>query len=54
VILFERLLEKQYRRLREVVQGPDGALYILTSNLDGQGVPPPDGDRVLRLSIVAP
>ena len=52
VILFERLLAQQYGRLRDVVQGPDGALYVLTSNLDGRGVPPPDGDRVLRLSFV--
>jgi hypothetical protein len=34
--------------------GPDGALYVLTSNLDAWGVPPPYGDRVLRLSFVAP
>ena len=54
VILFERLLAQQYGRLRDVEQGPDGALYILTSNLDGRGVPPPDGDRVLRLSFVTP
>ena len=54
VILFERLLAQQYGRLRDVEQGPDGALYVLTSNLDGRGVPPPDGDRVLRLSFEAP
>jgi glucose/arabinose dehydrogenase len=35
-----RTLEKQYGRLRDVEQRPDGALYILTSNLDGRGVPP--------------
>jgi hypothetical protein len=37
-----------------VVQGPDRAFYVLTSNLGGRGVPPPDGDRVLRLSFVTP
>jgi glucose/arabinose dehydrogenase len=52
VILFVRLLAQQYGRLRDVEQGPDGALYVLTSNLDGRGTPPPDGDRVLRLSFV--
>jgi len=52
VVKFERLFAQQYGRLRDVAQGPDGALYILTSNLDGRGVPPPDGDRVLRLSFV--
>ena len=54
MILFERLLEKQYGRLRDVEQAPDGALYVLTGNLDGRGVPSPDGDRVLRLRFVAP
>ena len=54
VILFERLLAQQYGRLRDVEPGPDGALYVLTSKLDGRGVPAPDGDRVLRLSFAAP
>jgi aldose sugar dehydrogenase len=54
VALFERLLAQQYGRLRDVVQGPDGARYVLTSNLDGRGVPPPDGDRLLRLTFAAP
>jgi glucose/arabinose dehydrogenase len=54
VVLFERLFAQQYGRLRDVEQGADGALYILTSNLDGRGTPTPDGDRVLRLSFVTP
>ena len=28
-----------YGRLRTVVEGPDGCLYVLTSNRDGRGVP---------------
>lgn len=47
----ERLLVGQYGRLREVAEGPDGALYILTSNSDGRGVPRPGGDQVLRLTL---
>jgi aldose sugar dehydrogenase len=47
----EQLLAGQYGRLRDVVVGPDGAYYILTSNLDGRGTPPPDGDKVLRLTV---
>jgi aldose sugar dehydrogenase len=47
-----RSLAQQYGRLRDVVQGPDGEVYILSSNLDGRGTLTPDGDRVLRLSFV--
>lgn len=36
-------------RLRDVVEGPDGALYILTSNRDGQGTPRPGDDHIYRL-----
>lgn len=45
----ERLLEGRFGRLRDVVVGPDGALYICTSNRDGRGSPAQDDDRVLRL-----
>lgn len=36
-------------RLREVVMGPDGHLYVTTSNCDGRGTCPADRDRVLRI-----
>lgn len=51
VVSFERLLVQQYGRLRDVVEGPDGLLYVLTSNRDGRGNPMPDDDRVLRLTV---
>ena len=51
VAAFERLLQGQYGRLRDVVEGPDGALYLTTSNRDGRGSPTANGDRVLRLSV---
>ncbi|MCU0501286.1 MAG: PQQ-dependent sugar dehydrogenase [Anaerolineae bacterium] len=47
----DRLFAGQYGRLRDVAEGPDGAIYILTSNGDGRGNLPPDGDRVLRLTF---
>ncbi len=43
------LLSGTYGRLRDVVAGPDGALYVTTSNRDGRGSPAPDDDRILRV-----
>ena len=51
VVNFETLFERQFGRLRDVVDGPDGALYILTSNRDRRGSPAPDDDRVIRLTV---
>ncbi|HEY3445023.1 MAG TPA: PQQ-dependent sugar dehydrogenase [Myxococcales bacterium] len=36
-------------RLREVVMGPDGALYVTTSNCDGRGICPKEKDKVVRV-----
>ena len=49
VLSQERLLERQYGRIREVAEGPDGALYFSTSNRDGRGTPARDDDRIMRL-----
>jgi glucose/arabinose dehydrogenase len=38
-----------YGRLRDVVAGPDGNLYVLTNNRDRRGNPHKDDDRILRL-----
>jgi glucose/arabinose dehydrogenase len=32
----ERLLVDQHHRIRDVRQGPDGAIYVLTDEKDGQ------------------
>jgi glucose/arabinose dehydrogenase len=48
VVRQERVLEG-FGRLRDVVEGPDGALYVLTSNRDGRGSPAPEDDRILRI-----
>jgi glucose/arabinose dehydrogenase len=50
-LALQPLLKGVYGRLRDVAQGPDGAIYVLTSNGDGRGVLPADGDRVLRLAF---
>ncbi len=36
-------------RVREVVQGPDGALWVTTSNCDGRGTCPAEKDVVARI-----
>jgi glucose/arabinose dehydrogenase len=46
----EVLLEGEYGRLRTVRVGPDGALYVLTSNRDGRGSPVDEDDRLLRVT----
>lgn len=51
VLTFERLLTGRFGRLRDVAQGPDGAIYILTSNRDGRGQPSAGDDKVLRLVV---
>lgn len=40
----------EFGRFREVVTGPDGMLYITTSNRDGRGFPAGDDDRILRVN----
>lgn len=54
----QALLEGEFGRLRAVHAGPDGELYVLTSNTDGRGEPmreTPDGplvdDRMLRVTL---
>jgi len=37
-------------RIRDVVLGPDGFLYITTSNRDGRGSPAPEDDKILRIN----
>jgi len=43
-------LRGEFGRLREAVMGPDGALYLTTSNCDGRGNCPADGDKILRVT----
>lgn len=49
VVSQERLFENQYGRIRDVAEGPDGAIYFSTSNRDGRGSPASDDDRILKL-----
>lgn len=45
----ERYLENEYGRLRAVGVGPNGAIYVSTSNRDGRGEPDDSDDRILRI-----
>lgn len=45
----ERLLDGTFGRLRDVIVGPDGFLYVCTNNRDGRGSPTASDDRILRL-----
>ena len=36
-------------RIRDVIQGDDGYIYIITSNTDGKGFPSSDDDMLLRI-----
>lgn len=45
----ESWFKNEYGRLREVVQGKDGSIYIATSNRDGRRNPDVSDDRIIRL-----
>ena len=48
VSINEVYLNGEYGRLRDVIMGPDGGLYVSTSNCDGRGNCG-DGDKILRI-----
>jgi len=49
VLETERLLMGRYGRLRDVLVGPRGEIYLATSNRDGRGSPAADDDRIIRI-----
>ena len=50
VIEREALFRNEFGRLRDVLVGPDGAVYLATSNHDGRGNAAPNDDRILRIT----
>src|SRR4029078_10307082 len=51
-VLGQEGIIKEYGRIRDVAEGPDGAIYFSTSNRDGRGKPANDDDRIIRLVAV--
>ena len=49
VISSKALFSNAFGRLRDASIGPDGNLYLLTSNRDGRGSPVENDDRILRI-----
>ena len=45
----ESWFRNEYGRLREVIQGKDGSIYLTTSNRDGRGNPDVADDKIIRL-----
>ncbi len=46
----KELFKAEFGRIREVVAGPDGMLYVTTSNRDGRGIPKSGDDRIIRIN----
>ncbi len=42
-----------YGRLRDVVQGPDGYVYVATSNRDGRGTANQGDDKILKITAAS-
>ena len=49
VTAVEKMLSGEYGRLRDVLVGPSGEIYLATSNRDGRGSPRSGDDRILKL-----
>jgi len=45
----QNLLNRNLGRIREVAEGPDGLIYVSTSNRDGRGKPDDTDDRIIRI-----
>lgn len=53
-VYFQGEPPKGLGRIREVIVGPDGELYVTTSNCDGRGSCPPEKDKIFRITSSNP
>lgn len=49
ILTHQLLKEVDFGRIRDVAEGPDGAIYFSTSNQDGRGEPRPGDDKIYRI-----
>lgn len=47
--VLKEYLKGELGRIRDIVLGPDKALYITTSNRDGRGYPQKDDDKIIKI-----
>jgi glucose/arabinose dehydrogenase len=45
----QKSIQSGLGRIRDVAVGPDGYLYLITSNTDGKGFPDGSDDKLLRI-----
>ena len=40
-----------FGRIRDVIPGPDGTLWMMTNNTDGRGTPREGDDQILQVEL---
>ncbi|MCP2029954.1 glucose/arabinose dehydrogenase [Okibacterium sp. HSC-33S16] len=51
VISANPFFDGEFGRIRDVVPGPNGSLWMITNNTDGRGNPTPDDDRLVEVTL---
>jgi len=52
IIGYEKIKEVNFGRIRDVLEGPDGLIYFVTSNRDGRGKPREGDDKIYRFEPI--